>query len=59
MSDGDWKIVKDFIDVGYDQTTAGGRAKAIAKGVNDEHLRRKIEILNVPWRSANGRDPQR
>ena len=57
MTDADWKTVQDFIDVGYDQTTARGRGAAIALGVSDEQLRLKIKILDVPWRSADGRHP--
>ena len=55
MSDKDWDRVKDFIDVGYNRSTGLGRAVDALRGVSSGQLRRKIEILNVPWRSAKGR----
>ena len=49
--DANWKVVQDFIDVGY------GRWNPIdyVWEVTDAQLRRKIGILNVSWRSPNGR----
>jgi RHS repeat-associated protein len=51
----DWKLVQDFIDVGYDQSTTGGSFGEVFRGVSDEQLRRKIGLLEVPWRSSTGR----
>jgi RHS repeat-associated protein len=54
MTDADWKTVKDFIDVGYDQSTEAGRKAAIAFGVSNDQLRRKVNILGIfAWRSRN------
>jgi len=53
--DPDWEAVKKFISVGYDLSTRKGRAQDFAREVSDEQLRRKIGILNTPWRSPNGR----
>ena len=55
MNDADWKTVRDFVDIGYDPKTDGGLFDLYSKGVSNEQLRRKIGILNVPWRSATGR----
>lgn len=58
MTDADWRTVRDFADVGWDPNTTGGMANMVARGLHDDHLRRKIEILNLPWRSADGRSPR-
>jgi len=56
MSDDDWKIVKEFIDVGYDRSTWPRRRVDELRGVNDEQLRQKIDILGIrAWRSSNMR----
>lgn len=47
----DWKAVQDFIDVGY----SSGDPRDFSWHVSDAQLRRKIQILGVPWRSPNGR----
>ena len=47
----DWKVVQDFIDVGY----ASWNPLDFGWEVSDAQLRRKIQILGVPWRSSNGR----
>src|SRR5215831_16459594 len=51
----DWNLIDRFIDVGYDLSTPSGRAADFTRDVSDDQLRNKIGILNVPWRSANGR----
>jgi RHS repeat-associated protein len=51
----DWDKVRRFIGVGYDSTSPVGAAGEIFGNVSDDQLRAKIGILNVPWRSANGR----
>jgi len=49
--DPDWKKVQDFIDVGF-----GSRNPiSFIRGITNDQLRQKIEILGVPWRSPNGR----
>jgi RHS repeat-associated protein len=53
--DPDWRKVQQFIDVGWDQGSRSGRIADFWKEVSNEQLRRKIEILGVPWRSATGR----
>ena len=53
--DPDWDAVKRFIDVGYDLSTESGRITDFWNDVSNEQLRIKIGILNVPWRSPNGR----
>ncbi|HBB98516.1 MAG TPA: hypothetical protein DC054_24300, partial [Blastocatellia bacterium] len=53
--DPDWDVVSKFIDVGYDTSTVSGAMGEYGRGVSNEQLREKIGILNVPWRSANGR----
>ncbi|MGI9066905.1 MAG: Ig-like domain-containing protein [Pyrinomonadaceae bacterium] len=47
----DWKVVQDFIDVGY----ARWNPLDFGWQVSDAQLRRKIQILGLPWRSSNGR----
>jgi RHS repeat-associated protein len=47
----DWRVVKDFIDVGYRSWNPAD----FVWEVSAAQLREKIRILNVPWRSANGR----
>jgi hypothetical protein len=49
--DADWKVVQDFIDVGFGRSNPANYLKKITDG----QLRLKIEILRVPWRSLNGR----
>jgi RHS repeat-associated protein len=51
----DWQKIREFIKVGYDTTTPLGRNCEILCDVSDEQLREKIRILDVPWRSADGR----
>jgi large repetitive protein len=51
----DWKIVYKFVMVGYDLSSMRGRHTDNWNEISDEQLRRKIEILGVPWRSQNGR----
>jgi hypothetical protein len=55
MSDDDWKVVREFVDVGYNPNIKSGMAAMVALGLSDDQLRRKIEILDLPWRSGNGR----
>jgi hypothetical protein len=49
--DPDWKVVQDFIDVGY----APWDPLDFGWAVSDAQLRKKIQILGVSWRSPNGR----
>jgi RHS repeat-associated protein len=51
----DWDLVKRFIGVGYDLSTRAGRAADYAKGVSDDQLREKIDILRVPDRTPSWR----
>jgi RHS repeat-associated protein len=51
----DWQIVYKFVMVGYDLSTVGGQYDNNRHEISNEQLRRKIEILGVPWRSPNGR----
>jgi RHS repeat-associated protein len=53
--DADWKVVQEFIDVGWDHSNPAAAVADFAWHVTDAQLRRKIEILKVPWRSPNGR----
>lgn len=53
--DADWKVVQDFLDVGWNRSNPIGKGADFLFGVTDGQLRRKIEILNIPWRSPNGR----
>lgn len=50
----DWDRIRKFIGVGYD-TYPDGWCGEVFCGVSDAQLRAKIGILNVPWRSPNGR----
>lgn len=45
----DWKTVQDFIDVGYPRGSLMDFTN-----ISKDHLRRKIELLGVPWRSSTG-----
>lgn len=45
----DWKVVQEFIDVGYSRRNPAGFGD-----MTDGQLRRKIQLLGVPWRSASG-----
>ena len=45
----DWKAVQDFMDVGYHP-----RTPLDLLDHTDGQLRRKIQILGVPWRSPSG-----
>lgn len=47
----DWKVVQDFIDVGY----ASWNPLDFGWEISDAQLRKKITILRLPWRSRNGR----
>jgi len=51
----DWSKVRRFFSIGYDPTNPVGAAGEIFGDVSDEHLRAKIGVLDVPWRSPNGR----
>lgn len=51
----DWRKVREFIEVGYDSSNPWGAAGEYVGTVSDSQLRRKIGILQIPWRSANGR----
>ena len=53
--DADWKVVQDFIDVGWDHSNPAEGVADFAWPVTDAQLRRKIGILKVAWRSRNGR----
>jgi RHS repeat-associated protein len=55
MTDPDWKTVRDFADLGYNQSSRGGRFVDFWRHVSDDQLRRKIQILDLPWRSQTGR----
>jgi RHS repeat-associated protein len=45
----DWNVVQEFIDVGY-----GRGSPADFLDLTAAQLRRKIQILGVPWRSPSG-----
>ncbi len=55
LEEPDWQIVYKFVMVGYDISTVGGQLDNNIHEISNEQLRRKIEILGVPWRSPNGR----
>jgi RHS repeat-associated protein len=50
----DWAVVAAFASVGYDLSTRTGRMLDATSPMGPQQLRLKIQILDVPWRSANG-----
>jgi RHS repeat-associated protein len=50
-----WAKIAAFINVGYDLSTKEGRDLDFWNEISDEQLRLKIGLLDVPWRSYNGR----
>ena len=50
-----WAKIAGFINVGYPLSTKDGRDRDFWDLISDEQLRLKIQILDVPWRSQNGR----
>lgn len=55
QQDPDWARVAAFISVGYDLSTVEGQYDNRVHEISPEQLRLKIGILDVPWRSANGK----
>ena len=47
MTEKDWKTVREFVDVGYDPKTDGGKWDLLTGGVSDDQLRRKVDILGI------------